>query len=110
MIFESLYKSAEDGELLLTTGGLCRWHLRQDGQLTIREILVLPHMRRTGIGKAMLIFLKARDGATSIFAKCPADLDANYWYEKMGFELEDRELAGKEGGRRRWLNLWRLPL
>ena len=38
MIFESLMDSVERGELLLVDGGFCNWHLRRDGQLTIREI------------------------------------------------------------------------
>ena len=39
MIFETLYESAQRGELLLVNGGMCHWHLRRDGQLTIREII-----------------------------------------------------------------------
>ena len=106
MIFETLSESAERGELILVDGGLCHWHLRRDGQLTIREILVLPERRGQGIGAAILDTLKAVAGATSIFAKCPADLPANGWYAAMGFELEGTETT--RTGRK--LKLWRLRL
>lgn len=105
MIFESLSKSAESGELILVENGYCRYHLRRDGQLTVYEILVLPRARRQGIGAQMLDALKYT-GATSILAKCPAELEANSWYNVMGFECEGTGITstGKE------LNLWRLSL
>ena len=52
----------------------------------------------------MLDTLKTTPGATSIFAKCPAELPANAWYARQGFTLEDTETT-KTG---RLLNLWRL--
>ena len=106
MIFEALSESAECGELILVDGGLCHWHLRRDGQLTIREILVLPDRRGQGIGIAMLAQLRQTPGALSLFAKCPANLPANGWYERMGFGREGIETTrtGRE------LNLWRLPI
>jgi ribosomal protein S18 acetylase RimI-like enzyme len=104
MIFETLYGSATKEELILVEGGLCHWHLRKDGQLTIREIIVLPEYQRQGIGTAMLEELKTK-GATSIFAKCPVDLiSGNAWYEKHGFTLEGIEKT--RTGRK--INLWRL--
>lgn len=87
MIFDALYASAQRGELLLVDGGLCHWHLRRDGQLTIREIIAT----RSGAGREMLALLKGTPGATSIFAKCPDDLAANGWYLHMGFEAEGHE-------------------
>jgi GNAT superfamily N-acetyltransferase len=106
MIFETLNESAERGELMLVDGGLCHWHLRRDGQLTIREIIVLPERRGQGVGAALLARLRATEGASSLFAKCPAELPANGWYSRMGFECEGTETtrSGRE------LNLWRLRL
>lgn len=102
MIFETLHDSAKRGELLLISGGFCHWHLRRDGQLTIREII----STRPGAGRAIISQLKRTPGASSIFAKCPADLPANEWYERRGFVLEGTETtnSGRE------LKLWRLTL
>lgn len=102
MIFETLWESAQRGELMLIEGGFCHWHLRRDGQLTIREIISL----KPGTGQLMLDTLKKTPGATSIFAKCPVELEANGWYERRGFVLEGTETT-KTG---RELNLWRLYL
>lgn len=101
MIFETLHESAMRGELLLVDGGFCHWHLRRDGQLTIREII----STKPGSGSKMLAILKTRS-ASSIFAKCPSELPANSWYEKMGFSLEGQEVTKSN----RMLNLWRLSL
>lgn len=102
MIFETLYESSKRGELFLIDGGFCHWHLRRDGQLTIREII----STRPGVGTEMLNRLREIPGALSLFAKCPVELEANEWYKKRGFELEGRETT-KTG---RKLNLWRLTL
>lgn len=102
MIFETLYDSAKRGELLLIDGGFCHWHLRRDGQLTIREII----STKPGAGSAMLTELMLTPAASSIFAKCPTDLPANAWYERSGFLHEGTEIT-KSG---RELKLWRLPL
>jgi len=100
MIFETLYESARRGELILINGGFCHWHLRRDGQLTIREIISL----RLGAGSEMLQMLLLQP-AKSIFAKCPTDLvEANEWYKKKGFTLEATETT-KTG---REVNHWRL--
>ena len=102
MIFETLFESARRGELLLIEGGFCHWHLRCDGQLTIREIICT----RKGGGNEILEKLKRVPGAASLFAKCPVDLVANDWYRRRGFECEGVETT-KTG---RKLNLWRFQL
>jgi hypothetical protein len=102
MIFETLFESAQRGELLLVNGGMCHWHLRRDGQLTIREII----STRRGAGRVMLDTLRLTPGAKSLFAKCPADLEANGWYARRGFVLEGMETT-RNG---RTLNLWRMNL
>ena len=102
MIFETLYESSQRGELLLVNGGLCHWHLRRDGQLTIREII----STKPGAGSQMLSCLKSTAGALSLFAKCPVDLESNAWYAKRGFVLEGVQTT-KSG---RELNCWRLIL
>lgn len=105
MIFEILWQAAQNRELIILDGGLCDFHLRRDGQLTIREIIVLPEKHRQGIGTRLLEMLKGKQ-PKSIFAKCPADLDSNGWYRRMGFQLETTEQTrtGRE------INSWRLSL
>jgi GNAT superfamily N-acetyltransferase len=106
MLFESLNESADNDELIILYGGMCRFHLRRDGQLTIREILVLPGMRGYRIGARMLqqLKLKRLEGARCIVARCPADLPANGWYARMGF-VESSRLVSKAG---REIIAWRL--
>jgi hypothetical protein len=109
VIFETLSESAENGELLLVYGGMCHFHVRRDGVLTIREILVLPEQRGKRVGTYLLLQLRriaTEKGATAIAAKCPADLEANGWYQKRGFEKVGTETA-KSG---REINVWRLAL
>ena len=102
MIFETLYESAQRGELILISGGFLHFHLRRDGQLTIREII----STRPGAGSEMLNRLKQTPGAKSLFAKCPAWLESNQWYARRGFVLEGTETT-RTG---RMLNLWRFQL
>jgi hypothetical protein len=102
MCFEQLYESSKRSELLLVDGGMCHFHLRRDGQLTIREIISL----RPGAGAEMLATLKRTPGALFIQAKCPADLDSNNWYANRGFVLSHQETA-RSG---RMINVWRLAL
>lgn len=98
MIFESLHSSANAGELLLISGGYCRWHARKDGTITIYEII----STRLGAGGEMLGQLKLL--GKPIQLKCPDDLPANEWYFKRGFRLDKFEVT--PSGRR--LNVWRL--
>lgn len=83
MIFDALYASAQRGELLCIDGGICHWHLRRDGQLTIQEIIATA----PGAGSRMLAILLATLGAIQITAKCLTSLPSNGWYARMGFSL-----------------------
>lgn len=102
MIFETLHESAQRGELLLIDGGFCHWHLRRDGQITIREII----STRPGAGAEMLARLCAVPGAVCLLARCPVDLPANAWYKRRGFVLAGVEYS-KSG---RGINVWRRAL
>lgn len=102
MIFDALYESAQRGELLCVDGGIANWHLRRDGQLTIREII----STRPGAGSAILERLRQTPGARCIVAKCPAWLPSNAWYQRRGFVLDGEETT--RTGRK--LNRWRLTL
>jgi hypothetical protein len=96
VIFETLYESARQGELILIDGGFCRWHLRRDGIITIYEIISI----RSGAGQEMLAMLRAH--GKPIRAKCPADLASNEWYERQGFSW----LARKKTRSGREINIW----
>ena len=106
MIFNTLYNSAQKGELILEKGGMCHWHLCLNGQITIREIIILPEYQKKYIGTNILKSLKSVKGAKSIFTKCPAELSANTWYKKKGFELVGTSYTstGKK------MNHWELSL
>lgn len=107
MIFQALCESAERGELILTWGGILRYHQRRDGTVTILEILTIPEFRgKHFVGLKMLVELTKRVGADKpLVAKCPVDLEANQWYKKRGFVLERIETirTGKK------VNVWRRP-
>jgi hypothetical protein len=107
MIFNPLHESNQKGEFF---GEMCHWHLcttgKKAGQITIREIIVEASKQKLGSGKHFLERLKNIEGAISIFANCPADLPANEWYKRMGFELES-QIPTKKG---RPMNQWRLWL
>jgi hypothetical protein len=94
-------EAREHEELLLIDGGMCHYHIRKDGQLTIREII----STKRGSGKKMLSELK-KNGASIILAKCPVNLESNEWYKKNGFELFgiEKTRSGKD------INVWVLKL
>lgn len=97
MVFVSLYESLQRGELIMVDGGLCQYHLRRDGQLTIHVIL----SNRKGAGKQMLECLKNVEGARLLLARCPITYESNTWYQKNGFILD--HIEGKN-------NVWILQL
>ncbi len=106
MIFEVLNDAAARGELLLVEGGFCHYHLRRDGIVTIREILVLPNQRGKGIGRAILARLALIPNAVALLARCPANLTANLWWENRGF----RKVAEEEAASGRRIIVWKLDL
>lgn len=102
MIFEALFDSLKRNELILIDNGFCHWHLRKNGQITIREIF----SNKRGVGTVMLEQLKKTPNANSIVAKCPEHLESNKWYEKRGF-TKIRVEVNKKGNK---INVWKLNL
>ncbi len=99
MIFAALDEAAGRGELLLVENGLCRFHRRRDGVVVIRELLVLPEARRTGIGRMLIARVKQRFPGATIEAKCPLAYPSNGFWRKIGFT----PMGAAKGA-----NLWRL--
>ena len=105
MIFESLNQSVDAMELVLLHGGMCRFHLRRDGQITIHEIIVESNMRNRGIGRSLLEEVMRRAPyARCIVAKCPCDLLSNGFYARMKFCCDRQEITPSG----RVLNVWKL--
>ena len=85
MIFAALDEAASRGELILVADGLCRWHLRRDGSVTIREVVVLPCRRRAGLGSRLVAEVRARNPGRPLVARCPACSPANGFWRALGF-------------------------
>jgi GNAT superfamily N-acetyltransferase len=99
VIFAALSEAAGKGELLLVAGGMCRFHRRRDGTVTIREILVLPGSRRQGIGRRLIELVRLRCPGATLKARCPVRSEGNFFWRVLGFVLVET---------RDDLNLWRL--
>lgn len=88
--------------------GFIEYHHRRDDQTTLYNIVVDSKHRCRGIGRALMNFLrtKARNERKQVIRlKCPANLEANRFYEKLGYWLVE-----KESGKRRELMVWELSL
>jgi N-acetylglutamate synthase-like GNAT family acetyltransferase len=91
VIFSALSEAAEAGELLLVAGGMCRFHQRKDGVVVIRELLVLPTCRRSGIGTGLIQSIRRMHPDATIRAVCPAWYPSNAFWRNRGFELVREE-------------------
>ena len=86
--------------------GFVHYRHRKDSQTTLYEICVVEDWRRKGVGHLLLRALVAECASlqkASLRLKCPQDLQANKFYERLGFLL-----AGTESGKVRTLNVWEL--
>ena len=97
MIFAALSEAADKSELLLVDHGMCRWHLRRDGVIVIREVIVLPEARRKGLGRAMIEHVRRRLPCRKIVAKCPEEYESNACWETIGFTY-----TGTSNGINQW--------
>jgi GNAT superfamily N-acetyltransferase len=101
MIFAALTEAADRGELLLTDGGMCRFHRRRDAVVVVLEVIVLPERRGEGIGRRLVGEVIARAGRAAVRAKCPTRYTSNGFWRHMGFRL-----AGQERTRSGFVNRW----
>lgn len=103
--FTELYDSAKKGELILIDGGICQYHLRRDGQITIHSIISISPGAGSKMFKMLLKEAKQKK-AFCLVAKCPSNLESNKWYKKKGFKKTTTEKL-KSGT---IINVWHLPL
>lgn len=105
----ALRESAEKQTLYCEKNiGFVHWHNRRDGQTTIYSLAVNQEFRFLGWGR--LLFYKVLCNAVenkqhTILLKCPEDLSANDFYEKLGFKL-----IRIEPGKKRKLNVWEFKI
>lgn len=100
MVFVALDEAAGRGELLLVQDGLCRFHLRRDGVVVVRELLVLPFRRRTGVGRRLVDLVRQTHPGRPVVARCPAAYPSNGFWARLGFLLVETA---------RGVNVWRHP-
>lgn len=109
----ALANSIDRGEVFIAENGIgivgfVEYHHRRDSQTTLYHIAVHSDHRRQGIGRQLVDAL-IRDAAQCnkrvIQLKCPVDLQANEFYERLGFSQID-----VQPGRNRDLAVWRLVL
>jgi len=83
-------------------------HRKVDLQTTLSEICVREDLRHQHIGEALMSHLIKECTEMSrefIQLKCPVDLPANRFYQRLGFVLHMTE-----SGKKRSLNVWRFAI
>jgi N-acetylglutamate synthase-like GNAT family acetyltransferase len=83
-------------------------HRKTDNQTTLSDICITEKWRGCKGGQTLvrsLIEDCIGHGHEFILLKCPADLPANFFYEKLGFTR-----VRVDDGRRRPLSIWRLDI
>lgn len=109
----ALAKSIERGEVFVAENsssivGFVEYHHRQDEQTTLYHIAVQHDHRQINIGRQLVQALLSEASQCDkrhIQLKCPVDLEANEFYERLGFsQLEIQH------GRKRDLVIWQKPI
>jgi len=109
----ALANSIDRGELFVAENaagviGFVDFHHRRDEQTTLYHIVVEPDHRVRGIGHALVeaLIADAREqGKSVIQLKCPQDLSANAFYQRLGFYH-----AGTNAGKNRPVHVWRIEV
>lgn len=90
------------------TGFVIYRHRKTDSQTTLSDICVVEAWRGQKGGHQLMQALVqdcVEHERSFILLKCPTELKANYFYEKVGFTR-----VGIDNGNRRPLNIWRLDI
>jgi ribosomal protein S18 acetylase RimI-like enzyme len=88
--------------------GFVHFYVRRDSVVTLYSIVVAETYRHVGIGRRLfeeLVSVAHAHGKTEIRLKCPAELAANAFYERLGLRV-----SCAETGKRRPLNVWTYTL
>jgi GNAT superfamily N-acetyltransferase len=88
--------------------GFVEYRHRRDQQTTLYNVVVHPKHRKYGVGRQLVMNLEqeAREkGKLWVLLKCPVDLEANNFYEHIGYNKVD-----VERGKSRRLNIWQKKL
>jgi ribosomal protein S18 acetylase RimI-like enzyme len=109
----ALAKSIERGEVFVAENsegivGFVEYRHRQDEQTTLYHIAVQHDHRQISIGRQLVQALFSEAGQREkrhVQLKCPIDLEANEFYERLGFSQ-----LGIQHGRKRDLVVWQIPI
>lgn len=109
----ALLEAIDRQELLIVHNGTCiigfvEYRHRRDHQTTLYNIVIHPDYRRKGFGYKLVKELEkeARLKEKSVVQlKCPVDLLANSFYERIGYQK-----VNIEPGKSRQLNIWQKAL
>lgn len=88
--------------------GMVHFYVRRDQRITLYDIAVAQAYQKKGVGRLLfeaLIEAAEALGKKQIRLKCPCDLPANQFYERLGLKL-----VSIEPGKQRPLNIWIYPL
>jgi GNAT superfamily N-acetyltransferase len=84
--------------------GFVHFYVRRDSVVTLYSIVVAQVYRQRGLGRQLfeeLVRVARARGKTEIRLKCPTELAANAFYERLGLKV-----ACVEAGKHRPLNVW----
>ena len=93
-----------DSDAEFELAGMVHFYVRRDSTVTLCNIVVAQTHRRAGLGRRLFEELASTAGSlgkTQIRLKCPADLPANHFYERLGLRI-----VAVEPGKHRMLNVW----
>ncbi len=80
------------------------FHHRRDSQTTLYNLVVNADYRRKNIGRLFMQTLEedaVKQSKSVILLKCPEELPANSFYERLGYKL-----TIVDPGKSRRLNVW----
>ncbi len=84
--------------------GMVHFYVRRDNVVTLYNIVVAEVYQHTGLGRRLfeeLVRSTCSLGKTQIRLKCPTELPANLFYERLGLKI-----VAVEPGKHRPLNVW----